>query len=408
MQQPQLVGIHRRKTLPSRLSVGERLAAGPIGDKYFTVAALSAAVGIGFLGIHLWLMRAGTVPFEATYGQLRHLHAAIQLFLFFGLSILGFSLQSAPRFLGLRSPVPLWIKLLPLCLLVVSLLCRLAGAAPLFSACLSASAFLLVFLYLSLAMRTATTRSLPFLYVMPALLAFAFESFQDSTQPLHALHLFWMAVGGPLFAFSQLFIGNLLGGERLSPKRAPVFLTLYLLSVVGSIACLYFPNLWLERLVSLNMGALITFFVWATRLFRVPGSEHSHLALAFRCGFFWAWIGAFGLLFDPTQADGWLHLWATGWATGILIAMSLHITGFLSGTHPTARQVYPLVLVWQLVPIGRGLGNLVEFPSAGHIAVSVGAAGVLLTWLVLLLRAEAKIHLRQFYVSEAEPMIQEG
>lgn len=71
--------------------------------RIFFIAILSGLVGGAYLGVHLWLMRNGAMPAWENYFTVRSLHAAIQLYLFFGLFPTGFILQPETAFLGVKS-----------------------------------------------------------------------------------------------------------------------------------------------------------------------------------------------------------------------------------------------------------------------------------------------------------------
>ena len=91
----------------------------------FWGAAILAALFIGFpLGSWVWTVLNGIVDNAGFYGELRDIHMTVQVFVFFGLFVAGFALQSGAHVLGGSPPKTeqvIWIY--PLILLGVLLRC---------------------------------------------------------------------------------------------------------------------------------------------------------------------------------------------------------------------------------------------------------------------------------------------
>ena len=108
-------------------------------EKFFLVGGLASFIGGAIIGAHLWLMLNGQMKIAVNYAELRTLHSLMQTYLFFGLFILGFLLQTAPRILKVpdRAP-PRFLAYIPL--LCFGLYLELTSSThilgPIFIACL--------------------------------------------------------------------------------------------------------------------------------------------------------------------------------------------------------------------------------------------------------------------------------
>ena len=82
-------------SLPKRSASGKPLAAPQsrvFVHRIFFLALAAGFAGSTYLGLHLWLMRTGSMVPWSNYIEMRSLHAAVQLYLFFGLFAVGFIL----------------------------------------------------------------------------------------------------------------------------------------------------------------------------------------------------------------------------------------------------------------------------------------------------------------------------
>lgn len=412
MTAPSLVTLSNKK---NKQSIGtptfmRRLALGPIADKCFVLAGLGSLFGIGYLGLILWLVRNSQIAPPKNFMDLRTLHIYQQFIFFFGLSILGFSLQSLPRFLSLAGPIPPLFRLLPVATLFCAWLSLLISGLSITTRILSCMPFALTTYFLCAHLISQRRLNPPLLFLLVSLLTFTFAALSSLEEASHTLIFLWFGLGGPLLGFSQLFIGNLLGGRQLSKKEHIASLSLFVLAgKTGEIGVLYQSSFALAMMGALSFAHL-SFFILRTKLLSLSSGESRHPALqfAFRTSYLWALIGALVVLIEPSDSDAALHLWASGWGTTILIAMTAHIISFLAGTTLSKRFPLSILIIWQLVPLGRGLGPILELPQWMSLLVVPAALYGLFGWIYILLKAEMRILVRQRHATEREPMVQEG
>jgi len=378
---PVLVKISSAKTRPS---VWWR---GPLADKFFLVGLLAGIYGITYLGVHLLLIRDGQMDPGGSYPTQRHMHAVIQIFLFFGSFIVGFILQALPKLLerpGTISPGNL-LLLLPLCLGVM--------LAPFSSVGLLSAAFLcLTFLVvLGNVLRLMVDAPLKVwlgkgIFLVAALVSWCLAPFMDLGNPLNSLLILWVSILGVVFSSSKHFIAVVLGGRTESALFDPLSLLFFLCAACG--LATYSWGAYETGWIIFAYSALLTlvFFVVGTGLigsfFRAkPGAIY--LALAF--GFSWAVVGAVTALAGPHRADSVLHIWATGWASTLVLAVAPRMTGVLSGQEViSSRLLIAVLLIWQIVPLGRGF----DYSLGTYTSWIVGSASSLafIVWAIFLAR----------------------
>lgn len=111
------------------------------------------------------------------------------------------------------------------------------------------------------------------------------------------------------------------------------------------------------------------------------------LAIAFVAAFAWVLIA---LLLLAIHGEGFrenaLHLIALGQITTYIIAVGSRVIGFFSGDYVISDGRLTLViLLWQLVPLTRGLDFLIDFPDGTAWITALVSLAVLLPWALLML-----------------------
>lgn len=379
-----------------------RLQLGPVVDKFFLTAYLAGLIGIAYLGIHLWMILNGLIPARASYLFMRQAHAEIQIFLFLGLFILGFMFQASPKLFGVPRTTSRWCLTVP-ALLLLGVALRLwpiidgADYVLLTAAMAAAAVFLSPVvggpgMCLSDPLRGLAAISLVGAVVSPWI---------DIGEPVGALLVFWWAWGGFLFIGCQQFISGMLEGRKLAGRPGQFVAGLYLVSCIALAVAAWGPVRW--GIAGTVFGALslvvLLSFLWAAgAVGGLKKNWRSILGITFLLSFAWALAGSLMLLRGAVYVDLALHAWALGWATTLLVPISLRILSFLGEEpQPDARLVVSLVLLWQLVPLGRTLGHMLT-PQMAWV-VGIAASIVYIFWGAALLPRISKILRRQFSAS---------
>lgn len=336
-------------------TIFEKLTTGPIVDKFFVAGALAAFVGGAGLGVHLWLMLNGRMPVSESYASFRVLHSFIQFYLFFGLFILGFLLQTGAK--ALKVPYPPPAKMFAsLPLLFLGMFAKFIAPETLWSSALLASPFLLVASYfLKLLKRTSGALFWEFgIWIAFTLFAFASFAFFPVLTPASGLLMFWCSIVPVTFATGQQFIFAFLRGKKMQPHTLFAF---YSLSVVLFIAGL---DMWGMLLAAITLCT----YVYQTKLVSAHRRIFSEpLTCAFSIAYLWALSGAILYLFTQ-NADATLHLWALGWVSTLLLSISSQMMRNFTGKFILSpRGLIGLLLCWQLVPVGRGLHFILSLPA---------------------------------------------
>ncbi|WKZ57397.1 MAG: hypothetical protein QY326_01650 [Bdellovibrionota bacterium] len=404
-----LVSIRPRAENSAPLSLIDKLRRGPVVDKFFLLGAIISFLGLGYLGSHLWLMRTGYMTPSTHLNELRLLHAELQLFVFFGLFIVGFCLQAGPRLLNVSAPLSLLGVILAAALPIVAVTIRLFDPASSLPPFLYAASFLIA-LTAIVQLSLNASRIPPFIPLLSfGLVACAVSCFLPITRPEVALLVLWAGVGSAVLGVWQVFIANLLGGKRLG-VRATFLCALTHLATLISLGLLYLTE---DRLWGVCAGAFGSFtlclYFFATRGWRaVVGSRRPALQLATVAAFLWA-LSAWALLASSLIiVDEAFHVLATGFASSLVIALSLHIVGHLGGGEAlsTGWSVFAISL-WQLVPLMRGYSRLFHLPQVSASIVGIIATIVVLIWITGLVRCEIRILRRQAQLRGAEEMVRD-
>lgn len=408
-----LVQLSRGQHPRGRLQIFSRLAAGPVVDKYFFLAVIGSFFGVAVLGVHLWLIRAGVMSVEGhNYAEMRLLHAAIQLFVFFGCCALGFVIQAAPKLFGSPEKLPVWC-LLPLVLIPSGVIALYLFPGDWPGPLLTGSAFFVPVVPLLRLARSGNSDRVaaigyPVLFGLIGLVVSAWLHFQS---PVGALIFMWIGMFPLIYAAAQQFGSGFLNGAIVSRFRMKVLLSLHLLSsavlLVGYFSGGTVPSGYLMLFGSLAAAAII-FFLFSSRLLssllRVPGNAFE---LGFSISSCWACISPALAAAGVITVDQLLHLWASGTGMTLIFVVSGRILGFLSGKPVLkGRTLAAIVLLWQVVPLTRGFG-IIEQPLVAWIGTVVAGLCVVI-WGIAILRVVISMNIRQFTLrgDEEEEMVQ--
>lgn len=388
---PDRVDLSARKTAKFSCPL-QRLAGGPIADKFFITGALASILGIGWLGTHLWLILNGEMAMGPQYLARRSLHVLIQVYLFMGLFVLGFIAQAGPRLVrSLNAPRHrnlLWIPLLVAGVVLWHFAPELwAGRL------IVAGVFGWAFLYFTKVQREADRerRQTVGRFVSIGLAVYALSPLLDLGRPAHALLFFWGALGFIILGSGQQFISAFLQGARCSARAGSALLALSVAALGMFLAGIVVETGWLWNAVGALTLATLVAYGYATNLARgVAPAKQNALALAFLTGYAWAILGSILLAIKgAVYADLVFHVWAIGWATPLILTVSGQIVSFMAGQSTSeSRLFYTMILIWQVVPVGRTLSHQLQLSSSFSWIVTIAATVVLLYWAFQLLKME--------------------
>lgn len=398
----------RRAAVRSEWGFIQKICEGPIADKCFYIAALGSVFGTTYLGAQLWMSRMGAIPSPDNFAELRELHIFHQFFFLFGMAIMGFALQSAPRFLNSGKQLSPFLRMGSLIMLIFSWFSLIVVRHEQLGSILLSVPFLLVATALVGGMYRAHRVTPPLLLLVLSLTTFACGTSLPLADPTRAVTVFWLAVGAPVLGFSQIFISNLIGGKRLTKGDFVLFMSIFFATTSVAILHTITPSLITLRLFGLFSSLLLFWYVSRTQLFNSKPIRFPSLVWAFRFGYCWALCGALRITLQPSSVDAVFHIWATGWGFSLLLALTSHITGFLSGSDGYPNRALILVLLWQIVPFGRGCNDIFALPQVFSIIVSLTSLVVLGGWIALLTVSERRILLRQRHSDADHPMVMEG
>lgn len=360
------------------------LFRGPVADKFFLAGALATLVGAAWLGAHLWLMLNGEMAVSASFAELRRIHIHFQLYLFFGLAILGFLMQAAPRFLQ----VPVRPSARALWLIPATVFGALISAlAPdqRFSQCALALPFLFALVAVIQLLRVAPVapRREFGSWMLFSLLGFVVGAFLVGEGADRWLIAFWLAVAPMVLGVGQQFIRAFVTGMAIEGRLAFTLKALFLVTggLMLSAYSLGIDPLW--RAAGVAATVLLLTYALRLTLWRVRcWQSRGVLCWAFACAYVWAGIGALLLcVFGAGALDAVLHAWALGWVCPLLFSISAQIMENLAGKFLIERRwQLRLLVLWQLVPIGRSGLAVVMLPAwMSHVVASVSAL-VFLVW----------------------------
>ncbi len=399
--------MEEKESNPRLIQLGSKTSPRPpqrrifdlLVDKFFVLGALSVFIGGVVLGAHLWLMLNGQMPIAPNYAALRSLHALVQTYLFFGLFILGFLLQTAPKILKVH------VQAHPLCLAYIPVLCvgiylQLRFPAELLGPGLIAFPFLatLVF-FVSLSRHGAPAfRENYAWWVILGLAGLSLSPFYSVERPEHAQLFVWSGVVPVTFAAGQQFLKAFLGGTRLEAGKNRFLFCLYLVALITLLFAIEreSENAW-RAAGALLFAVMVLFICWTGGTQALRKLWRDPLAFGFISGYFWALLATFSLaLVGAKMLDGSFHLLAVGWLTPLIIAVSSQVLRAIGGQFLLPpRAIIILLVLWQLVPLGRGMKSILPIPSFFSQIIIVVMTIVLGPWLLAVSLSALRIARRE-------------
>lgn len=346
----------------------------------FWGAAILAGLFIGFpSGSWIWAVLNEGVDISPLYEDFKEIHLTVQVFVFFGLFVAGFALQSGAHVLGGSPPKSeqvIWIY--PLILLGVLIRIMPLGNVQAGNMLITAGNIWLLYVMVRTALSGNRERLIPIgsLFFV-GFFVLAAAPWMDLSQPSQGFFVLWAGIFLIILAAGQQLIANVLGAKRFNPIGGLLFALIVLASVV-SMWLTVFTGVKLPQWTGALMALAIVFYL--AFLGVIPAlikTGFTSLVLAFVFNFFWILTVAFLLIFaDPTW-DSILHLMALGSITTMILAVGARVLGFFSGKVALSESTLTLLIVgWQLVTLFRGGGQALGF---GEIA-----AWFSIFWLELL------------------------
>ena len=350
---PELVQIGAKKKPSSLL---EKISAGTIADKYFTVGALACFFGVAGFGAHMWLMLNGQQELTTKYIDFKTLHILIQYYLVFGVFILGFTIQAGAKLLGVPKKPPI-ILLFPLLLMIVGTTCWYIYSGFIHALLTVSASFLMVFFYiLRLYFKSGgKARFFSTFLLSFGLLSFSITPYVDLTSPTVGPCIFWLAICPFILTASEQFISGILEGKRLGKEETKILLLLFSISSLVALSGLFYSEMF--RVLGCLSIVILSYYIYQVGLLRKSAIlKFTPLSIAVAISFIWAYIGSVLLIFGgASQADSVFHIWTTGLGFTLILAVSCQVVGFLSGGDVLKKkQIIFLILFWQLVPNWKG------------------------------------------------------
>ncbi|MDD2941701.1 MAG: NnrS family protein [bacterium] len=394
-----LISLGRAKDNTGSLT--SKLLTASIADKFFTVGALSCVIGIGYHGVHLWLMLKGKLPPYQHYMALRESHAYLQLFMFFGLFILGFVFQAAGKIIGGTQSASPRVLFLPL-VIVASLTIFFIPGLNNLSRGLLTLPFLVAFIHVLAVVRSAPKPNWRATVLMLlGLVGFNVAPWTSFFLPFPALVSLNLSVTMVVFGAGEQFVVNFAGGKRLQGTAGTAIVGL--LSGVFTIGLLFilFPKLQTNSTLTTCWLSLLTLatlsYTWHTELFALPMKlslfRDTPVRIAIVTGYIWLLTGTtLGVIYGAIVSDGLLHIIALGWGATIVFAVSGQIVTSMSGTKYFKPERTKLaLLLWQPVIIDRGLLPVISPSWSFPWLTSVLASIVVSWWALGIILAERRI-----------------
>lgn len=379
-----LVQIKQKR---KNITIPLRTTAAVTSDKFFSLGMLTGAIGSVAVGAYLWLVLNGEVQVPHSYFSLKAFHASIQLHFFTGAFILGFLLQGSSRILeSSKEVLPLSRLLFPL--LFIALILRLVSANYI-SSILTSITFVGAFVCVApVLLHTAKDRKISMgLPCAVSLVALAVGALYDTAIPDTALTVLWWGIISVILGIGQQFIGNILGGRRLSLPQTYVTYSFFCIAGVCLLLSTYFDNALAWKLFTVAATACFSFYIFFTQLYKAARLREP-FALAFLIAWFWGWGSSCAALFVPHHADTLLHLWGTGLVATLIFAVSSRVVSHVTEVEVFPRRLFFLVIIlWQIVPIGRGLKTYLALPPQFSWVVVTASAIVFVLWITRIARS---------------------
>ena len=337
----------------------------------FWGAAILCGLFFGFpLGSWIWASLSGIVDIPSQYETIKAAHVSIQVFVFFGLLIAGFALQSGAHVLAGSPPKSeqvIWIY--PLILLGVAFkIVPSTYLQVLGNFIITAGNLWLLYVMVRTALGGDLSRLVPIgsLFFI-GFLIMAAAPWLDLNDAGHSFFVLWSAVFLIILAAGQQLIANVLSAKRFDKLDASLFAVTAFASVVA-LGFTVFTDHQFPELTGVLMALTIIFYL--AFLGVIPALKKTgftSLVIAFVFNFAWALIIALALIFSDPSWDSILHILALGCVTTMIIAVAARVLGFFSGKAALSEgSLTALIIGWQLVPLLRGGGELFNF---GPVAI---------------------------------------
>lgn len=377
----------KRKLKEKHPSPFRRLFSMLLIDKFFIFGALCGCLGSVGLGVYLWLMRSGVFEISLQFIEWKEMHSKVQFYLFFVPFILGFLVQSASKLLEVETKITHWVRLsLPLVVLsAVSLF--IAPEAIIFKILISMACWLTMLSIFRLMLGASWDARFRFgCFVIIGLFCLGVGPYMALGNPLNAVTLLWLGIVSIILGTAQQFIVGVIGGIRPNIKLTILYLFAFILCGF-CLALIGQGHLFFSYAASiLSLLTLLT-SIYATKGWRAVFKLNESLPLAFVLAHLWALIGSMMLMSLPESADTVLHIWALGYATTLIIGISLRLISWVTETDPVnERALITVLLVWQMFVIARGFYLYFLFSPTVVILMSLCAAGVLTFWVVAIMQ----------------------
>jgi len=388
------MSLFKRKESTYQISSMKRTRI-PVFHRFWGASMLVALI-IGFpFGSWIWAVLRGLADTATFYEELRWAHLNIQIFVFFGLYVAGFALQSGAHVLGGSPPKSeqvIWI--FPLILLGVLLkVLPVANVHMAGNVIITAGNLWLLYVMVVTALGGNKERLVPIgsLFFI-GFSVFAAAPWLDLNDPAQAFFVLWSGVFLIVLAAGQQLIANVLGAKRFNQFQGVLFALAALASVV-TMGLTVFAGINLVQVTGIFMVLAIVLYI--SFLGVVPAlieTGFTSLVMAFVFNFLWALIIAFSLIFVDPNWDFILHILALGSITTMIIAVGARVLGFFSGKAAFSDGGLTLmVMVWQLVPLIRGGGQYFEFGGFSAALLILTVEVLFSLWAILCFKRVLKV-----------------
>ncbi len=380
------MSIFNRKSSSYEISSMKRTRI-PVFHRYWG-ASILFSVGLGFpIGVWLWLQLNGLVPFQTQYQDFKIIHIYVQIFIFLGLFVGGFSMQSAAHVLGgdpPRSELVIWIY--PLIILGVFLKIADVGITGVIGqTVISLGFFLLTITMLKIAMGGDEDRRIPI--ALPFILGYsilALAPWLDLTNPAQSFFVLWVGAYSIILAAGQQLIANVLEGKRFGRNGSWIF-AISLIATAIAIKLEVFDNSGLYLLTGSLM--IISILIYMLLLDLIPAmikTGPTSLVLGFLFSVIWAISASLTLIIKGPMWDSILHQLVLGTITTMIIAVGTRVLGFFSGKVPMSETTLTLLIIgWQLVPFLRGWSEFLADSESLNWLFVIWAEVLITFWGIL-------------------------
>lgn len=351
------MSIFNRKSSSFQISAMKRTRI-PVFHRYWG-ASIFFGVLLGFpAGAWIWLQLNGLLPLHALYQDLKSIHVYVQIFIFLGLFVGGFSMQSGAHILGGEPPkseIVIWFY--PLIILGVFLKIYDSGISGILGQILISLGFFLLAITMSLtAIEGEGDRRIPI--ALPFVLGYsvlALAPWLDLLNPAESFFVLWVGTYSIILAAGQQLIANVLEGKRFGGAGSWLF-AISIIAAAIAIKLEVFDNLGMFELTGILM--ILPILIYIVQLDLIPAmirTGPTSLVLGFLFSVLWAISASVTLIVKGPIWDSILHQLVLGSITTMVIAVGTRVLGFFSGRVPMSETKLTLLVIgWQLVPFLRG------------------------------------------------------